>query len=66
MKKPRKETGEPVSWSVHIMRAKLTWARLCRSAKAEADILRDAKMLEGAKGNDSHEGHNPSQIREGG
>jgi hypothetical protein len=25
MKKPRKQSGEPVSWSVHIMRAKLTY-----------------------------------------
>jgi hypothetical protein len=25
MEKPRKPAGEPVQWSVHIMRAKLTW-----------------------------------------
>jgi hypothetical protein len=25
MKKPRKQSGEPAQWSVHIMRSKLTW-----------------------------------------
>ena len=25
MKKPRSNSAEPATWSVHIMRAKLTW-----------------------------------------
>jgi hypothetical protein len=25
MKKPRKQSGEPVGWKVYIMRAKLSW-----------------------------------------
>lgn len=47
MRKPRKQSAEPVQWSVFIMRAKLTWMGSVEARdKAEAieKAMRDLKI----------------------